>query len=246
VRACRRLYETCRAYGVPLVSGKDSMKNEAVLGGVKICVPPTLLVSALGQIDDVRGAVTLDFKMPGDLLYVAGTTGGETGGSEYLRLLGERDGLEPEDGGPAPYVGTAVPDLDPEATLPLYRAFHDAIRAGIVRSASAPALGGLGAALARACLAGRLGAELELAACPGAAEIEDDVALFAETGGRLLFTVAPADAKALEALFDGLPLGRVGTVREQPTLTVRRAGSEILATDVDALLESYQEGLAHA
>ena len=64
VRACRGLYATCRAYGVPLISGKDSMKNDAVMGGVKISVPPTLLVSAIGQIDDVQKAVTLDFKRP--------------------------------------------------------------------------------------------------------------------------------------------------------------------------------------
>jgi phosphoribosylformylglycinamidine synthase len=246
VRACRRLYETCRAYGVPLVSGKDSMKNEAVLGGVKICVPPTLLVSALGQIDDVHDAITLDLKAAGDLLYVAGTTGGETGGSEYLRLLGEREGREPADGGPAPYVGTTPPELDPEATLPLYRAFHEAVRAGIVRSAAAPALGGLGVALARACLAGRLGAELDLAACPGAGELEDDLALFAESNGRLLFTVAAADAETLEILFAGLPLGRVGTVRDDATLIVRRGDREVLATGLDALLESFQGGLAHA
>ncbi len=49
VRACRGLYEVCRAYGVPLISGKDSMKNESRMGGAKIGVPPTLLLSALGR-----------------------------------------------------------------------------------------------------------------------------------------------------------------------------------------------------
>ncbi|MEZ5332148.1 MAG: AIR synthase-related protein [Thermoanaerobaculia bacterium] len=246
VRACRRLYATCRAYGVPLVSGKDSMKNEAVLGGVKICVPPTLLVSALGQIDDVRDAITLDLKSPGDVLYLAGTSDSHTGGSEYYRLLGERDGREPEGGGPAPYVGTRPPELDPSATLPLYRAFHAAVRAGLVRSASAPALGGLGVSLARTCLAGRLGATIDLAACPGAARLEDDVALFAESNGRLLFSVAAQDATALEELFDGLPLGRVGTVRAEPTLAIHRGDREVLTVGLDALLESFKGGLAHA
>ncbi|MGB5549004.1 MAG: AIR synthase-related protein, partial [Thermoanaerobaculia bacterium] len=69
VRACRGLHEVCLAYGVPLISGKDSMKNESTMGGVKISVPPTLLLSAIGQIDDVREALTLDFKQPGDLVY---------------------------------------------------------------------------------------------------------------------------------------------------------------------------------
>ncbi len=64
VRACRGLHEVCLAYGVPLISGKDSMKNESTMGGVKISVPPTLLLSAIGQIDDVREALTLDLKQP--------------------------------------------------------------------------------------------------------------------------------------------------------------------------------------
>ena len=41
------------------------------MGGVRISVPPTLLVSAIGQIDDVRDAVTLDLKAPGDVVFLA-------------------------------------------------------------------------------------------------------------------------------------------------------------------------------
>ncbi len=68
------------------------MKNEAILGGVKIAVPPTLLLSAIGQIDDVRRALTLELREAGDELYALGETGEHTGASEYLRYLGERDG----------------------------------------------------------------------------------------------------------------------------------------------------------
>jgi phosphoribosylformylglycinamidine (FGAM) synthase-like enzyme len=46
VRANQALYDVCVAYGVPLISGKDSMKNDSVRGGRKISIPPTLLVSA--------------------------------------------------------------------------------------------------------------------------------------------------------------------------------------------------------
>lgn len=123
VRACRGLYDACRAYGVPLISGKDSMKNDAVMGGVKISVPPTLLVSAIGQIDDVRRAVTLDFKQAGEMIFVLGETGAHTGGSEYFRYLGERAGMTAADGGPAPYVGNRAPTLDTERLFKLYRLF---------------------------------------------------------------------------------------------------------------------------
>jgi len=92
VRACRGLDELARTYGTPLVSGKDSMKNDSTMGGVTISIPPTLLVSAIGRIDDVASAVTLDVKEEGDAVFVLGTTRDETGGSEYFRWRGEREG----------------------------------------------------------------------------------------------------------------------------------------------------------
>ena len=109
VRACRGLYEATRAYGTPLISGKDSMKNEAVMEGVKISVPPTLLVSAIGQIDDVRGAITLEPRAAGDVVFLLGVTRDETGASEYFRWLGELHGRSAPLGSPRPYVGNKVP-----------------------------------------------------------------------------------------------------------------------------------------
>ena len=246
VRACRGLYRTCRAYGVPLISGKDSMKNESTMGGVKICVPPTLLVSAIGQIDDARRAVTLDFKQAGDLLFVLGETGEHGGGSEYYRYLGDRDGLAAEPGRPAGYVGHRPPTLDPGRTLPVYRALEAATRAGLVRSASTPARGGLAVCLARAALAGGLGASLDLDACPGAAGLSPDLALFGESNGRFLVTVAASDEAAFGELFAGLPCAAVGTVTAAPRLLVHDGGEALIDADLDSLRRRFKEGLARA
>ena len=65
VRACRGLAEACLAYSLPLISGKDSMKNDAFAGGRKISIRPTLLISLAGIIEDVRRAVSTDFKAAG-------------------------------------------------------------------------------------------------------------------------------------------------------------------------------------
>ena len=123
------------------------MKNEAVMQGVKIGVPPTLLISALGQIDDVRRAITLEPRAAGDAVFLLGVTRDETGASEYFRWLGERDGRRARLGSPRPYVGNQVPRLELEATLPLYRRLATAIQQGWVRSAATPAKGGLALAL---------------------------------------------------------------------------------------------------
>ena len=41
VRSAKALAELCEAYGVPCISGKDSMKNDSAMGGVKISVRST-------------------------------------------------------------------------------------------------------------------------------------------------------------------------------------------------------------
>ncbi len=246
VRACRGLAETCVAYGVPLISGKDSMKNESTLGGVKISVPPTLLVSAIGQIDDVRTAITLDWKAAGEVLFLIGETGEHLGGSEYYRYLGSLAGGSAELGAPAPFVGGRPPAVDSAANLDLYRRFERAVRAGLVRSAATPAKGGLALALARSALASTLGAEIELDACPGAAALDDDLALFSESNGRLLVGVAPADADALRDLFEDRPCARIGVVTGTDRLVVRRGGAPCLSLTVGELAASFKKGLADA
>ncbi|MCP4914050.1 MAG: phosphoribosylformylglycinamidine synthase [Oligoflexia bacterium] len=53
VETCESLYDLCLEYGVPLVSGKDSMKNDYrgknKNGDVKISIKPTLLVTLMSK-----------------------------------------------------------------------------------------------------------------------------------------------------------------------------------------------------
>jgi phosphoribosylformylglycinamidine synthase len=245
VRACRGLYETARTYGTPLISGKDSMKNDSTMGGVKISVPPTLLVSAIGQIDDVRRAVTLEPLAAGDLIYLVGRTRDETGGSEYFRWLGEERGVETPAGAPRAYVGNHVPLLDAESALLLYRAVDTAQREGLIRSATTPAKGGWAVAWARSAIAGRLGLSIDLDA---ADELHDslplDRFLFSESNARFLLTVSESDADRFEERFRGLPCRRVGRVTDQPRLRVRAAGSWRVDLDVGWLATAFKERLS--
>jgi phosphoribosylformylglycinamidine synthase len=245
VRACRGLYDLTRAYRTPLVSGKDSMKNDSTMGGVRISVPPTLLVSAIGQIDDATQAVTLDFKAAGDPVYLLGTTRNESGGSEYFRLRGALDGLTTKLGDPAPYVGNRVPQVDEAETLPLYRALERAMRRGLVRSAATPAKGGLALALARSAMAGESGVDVDLDLASDLAALPADIALFSESNGRFVVTVAASDSAAFEALFDGLACRRIGDVTAAKTLRVTHKGARRVEVAIDALKAAYKETLAH-
>ena len=73
VRANRALDDVCRAYNLPCISEKHSMKNDATLHGEKISIPPTILFSLIGNHSDVRKAVSSDFKsVASDRVYLCG------------------------------------------------------------------------------------------------------------------------------------------------------------------------------
>jgi len=68
VRACEACYDAAKAYGIPFISGKDSLHNQFTNSetGEVIRIPNTLLISAIGVIDDVHRCVTMDFKAAGN------------------------------------------------------------------------------------------------------------------------------------------------------------------------------------
>jgi phosphoribosylformylglycinamidine synthase len=82
VRACIALYDYATAYGIPFISGKDSLKNDYVVGDERHSILPTLLITLVGKMDDVRKAVTPEFKNAGDYIYILGKTRDELGASE--------------------------------------------------------------------------------------------------------------------------------------------------------------------
>jgi phosphoribosylformylglycinamidine synthase len=174
VRACRGLREACLAYGLPLVSGKDSMKNDARAGGRRISVRPTLLVTLMGAINDVRKALSTDFMDPGDLVYVLGDTNGELGCTMFERVLANIGSsattlnatrLSPD--ATSLSLGEA-PDVDLARAEKLYRGVARAISGRILRSCHDCSDGGLVVALAESCLGGRVGLKAALDGLPGA------------------------------------------------------------------------------
>ena len=227
VRANQALAHYCLAYGVPCVSGKDSMKNDYSVGGVKISVPPTVLFSLVGVVEDVRTCVSSDFKQPGDLIYLLGVTRSELGGSELADELGVSQGL--------------IPQVDALANRLRYHTLHAAIRSGLVRAAHDLSDGGLGAALAEMAIGGRLGARIDLAHVPSCPhDLPVTTLLYSESAGRLLVCVGPDQAPEFEALFAGQTLARIGHVDQNPTLRITNADAPVLAASVERLATAWK------
>ena len=231
VRCAQGCRDAALAYRAPFISGKDSLNNFYVdPEGKRHSVPGTLLITGLGIVPDISRTVTVDLKTPGSWIYVVGETRAELGGSHYLQILrGARPGAE------------RVPQSVPGA-LDRLRALHRAIASGCVQACHDLSEGGLGVALAEMCLAGRLGAEVDLrkVPCPEA-DIEDDVLLFSESLCRFLAEVRPEDAPAFEAMLEGHPFARIGQVTADGLLrVVGRDGQESIRLSVEELERAWR------
>ncbi len=230
VRANKALYDYCVAFGVPLISGKDSMKNDYQIGDTKISIPPTVLFSVIGKIEDARKAVSMDVKRPGDLVYLLGDTYDELGGSEYYAEQGE--------------LGSKVPQVDAETALLRYRTLYQAQQQGVIASCHDLSDGGLGVALAEKAFAGGYGMCVALADVATDAEMRDDKILFSESQSRLLVTVKPADQAGFESLFRGQSCRLLGKVVAEPLLSITgQAGDSVINAPIDQLKEAWQAPL---
>ena len=233
VRANKALYDYCTVFSMPLISGKDSMKNDFYDGTTKISIPPTLLFSVIGKMEDARLAVTMDVKRPGDAVYLLGTTANELGGSEYLAQKG--------------FIGNNVPKVDAQAALSTYRAYGNALNAGLVASCHDLSDGGLAVAAAESAFAGGFGISIDLGKVAyrgDAAGRSDAVLLFSESASRLLVTVRADKAVAFEEAMSGTVFARIGEVTDEGRLSVQGSGgNEVVNAGLGELKTAWQTPL---
>ena len=231
VRAALACYDTATVLGTPFISGKDSLNNEFRPAGAEpISIPPSLLISALGQIEDVSRAITMDLKEPGNLLYLVGVTKNELGGSHFALV----EGLD----------GGQVPTVDAAVARQTFAALHRAIHAGLVRACHDLSEGGLATAAAEMAFAGGLGARVNLDQLASAADATGvAVRLFSESNTRLLCEVRPPAAEAFEAALAGVPVARIGEVTSTGALEILSGQHPCVTARLDDLKKAWQEPL---
>ncbi len=227
VRACIALYDCATSYGIPLISGKDSMKNDYYDGENKYSIPPTLLVTVVGKIDDVKKAVSSSFKKPGDIIYVLGTTREEMGGSDFYRLFGG--------------VGNNPPQVRSDENIPLYKKLSSAIEDGLVASVHDVSDGGLAVCFAECAVGSGLGASLDLAKIKATTRNEKAL-LFSESAGRFVVSVSPENVEKFGFIMKSLPVTNAGRVRGDRRLIIKREEKMIINEEVENLREAFNKG----
>ena len=229
VRSNKALYQFTKAFKVPCISGKDSMKNDSVRGGKKISVPPTLLFSTIAKMDDISQAVTLEAKMPGDLVYVLGETKKELGGSEYLAMLGQ--------------LGNEVPKVQNDDAITLYQKVSKLIGENLCHSVHTPALGGLGVGFAKIAIGGRLGLMLDLTTLEDVKKLTCEELLFSESNCRFVITIPDSFQDRVEEILKESPYKFVGKVTTDPFLTIQFRDNKNLKVPLEELVAAYTQTL---
>jgi phosphoribosylformylglycinamidine synthase len=224
IRMCQALYDMAVYFNIPFTSGKDSMKNDFKSGGVKLSIPPTVLISAAAAIEDVRNAVPSYFNKAGDAIYLLGATRGELGCSEFHKMLG--------------ISGGKVPKVNMEQAKNLYLRVMEANEQKIIESCHDISDGGLAAAIAECLFGEHAGASIELKASDGldACEI-----LFSESHSRFVVSIRPEKRDKFEKIMGGYA-SIIGVVTKKPELTISLSGQTLAAVNTSELLKSWTKG----
>ena len=229
VRASFGCYDIAKAYGVPFISGKDSLNNEYSVHGESISIPGTLLISAISVMEDIAKAVTMDLKEEGNLIYVIGWTKDEMGGSHY-NLINN-------------CIGNNAPIVDAKTGLKIFNRMAEAAGRGLLRACHDLSEGGIAVALAEMAFSGGFGADAELGNIPCDVK-KDNVILFSESNTRFIVEVRKAHKKAFEDLMKGIPTGLIGEVSGKKDLRIYGVkGKKIIEAGIAELKEAWQKPL---
>jgi phosphoribosylformylglycinamidine synthase len=233
VRAALACHDVAIALGTPFISGKDSLNNEFSYADEKtgerrtIAIPPSLLISALGQIDDVGQCVTMDLKQPGNVLYLVGETRDELGGSHFALVNHLQGGY--------------VPTVDPERARTTFAAMHRAISRGLVRACHDLSEGGLAAAAAEMAFAGGLGARIDLVALDAdKAASEPAILLFSESNTRFLCEVPNEQSREFQSVMENVAHAKIGEVTADSRLLMTSGERALVDVEVAKLKDAWQ------
>ncbi|MHC5157014.1 MAG: phosphoribosylformylglycinamidine synthase subunit PurL [Planctomycetota bacterium] len=232
VRASQACYDGAMGFGTPFISGKDSLNNEFVCDdGTRIAIPYTLLISAIGIVDDINQCVTMDVKGAGNLIFAVGLTKNELGGSHYYKVNGE--------------LGANVPTTDLKVAAETAKRLHQAMKHGLIRSCHDCSEGGLATALAEMAFAGGYGIEADLRGLPVSDDcVKTEAMLFSESNSRYLVEVQPENFDAFAKLMLNTPFGQVGEVISDKKLVVcDKSQKTVIDADLESLKNAWQQPL---
>ncbi len=194
-RAVEGLADACLELGIPVTGGNVSFYNQT--GDVPI--HPTPVVAVMGVIDHVDRRLPSGWQDEGENLYLLGVTRDKLDGSAWAGVVHD-------------HLGGVPPQVDLAAEKNLAGLMAAAAEEGLVTSAHDLSDGGLITTLAEGVLRFGVGARVWLTELMERDGIDATAALFAESGARMLVSVAREDDVKFRGLCEGrlVPVTRIG------------------------------------
>ncbi|MEW6556440.1 MAG: phosphoribosylformylglycinamidine synthase subunit PurL [Elusimicrobiota bacterium] len=220
VRACEACYNIAKGFGIPFISGKDSLNNKYIVVNQKskiknqksVSIPPTLLISAISVVKDVRNCITMDLKKAGNPIYIVGITKNEF-----------------------------PPTVEPKTAKKQMCALQKAIENNCVASCHDCSDGGIGVCISEMCFSGELGAEINLSKVPYQ---PNHLILFSETNSRFIVEVKKEKEQEFSKILSGNTFAKIGTVTEAKRLIVTGStGKKTIDADIFELKKCWQKTL---
>lgn len=236
VEACRACHDMAVAFNTPFVSGKDSLNNVFSFTDEdgqhhELSIPPTLLTTALGQVDDIRSTMSPDLKTAGNRIAIIGMTRDELAGSQLELLCGLTQGSSPQ--------------INVESCQATWSAVAMAIRSHCIASCHDISDGGLLAAVAEMAIGGKTGLRIDLKAIPSEITPEsqtcDLIHAFSETPGRFICEVPMSCTKRFESIVGKLTWAWIGEVLDKPLLEIHDIVGQDTHVSVDTLSQAWRQ-----
>ncbi|GHT59091.1 phosphoribosylformylglycinamidine synthase subunit PurL [Endomicrobiia bacterium] len=229
VRAANACYDMSKAFGVPFISGKDSLNNEYSIGGKKYSIPPALLISTIGVIENVANTVTMPLKNKGNKIFVLGITRNEFGGSVLAKIKNIKTGV--------------VPDVYPEESKVLMKKIYQAINKNFVESCHDCSEGGIAIAISEMAFASGKGVNINIDAVE--VEIKNPLTvaeiLFSESNGRFIVEVKPENEATFMEILNGSVFAEVGYVSDETKIVFESKKTKIMVQEqLEVLLNAWQ------
>ena len=234
VRAAIGCHDVSVQFKTPFISGKDSLNNEFSYDNSSgqretISIPSTLLISAMGQVEDVRQCVSMDLKAAGNVIFIVGETGNHFGGSHFNLVNDLQAG--------------AVPTVDANTNRQLYLALHEAIKQGLVRSCHDCSEGGIAVAAAEMAFAGGLGMELDISAICEDSNLSAAQVVFSESNGRLICEVSEDNVAEFSNALVDFRTYQLGRVIAGSDFVVQNSDQPVIQTSISTLKQAWQQPL---
>jgi len=211
------LFDYSTFFNIPVISGKDSMKNDFYSEGKKISVPHTILYSTVCYIEDIRLCITSDFKNEGDLIYLIGKTFDELGESEFYNMQNVKD--------------KNVPKVRKNIAKNTYKLMNSAQKQNLIKSSHHISDGGLIVSVIESCFGTQFGCLLNI-------KKDINISLFSESNSRFVISINKKDKVQFEQLL-GKYCEFIGIVDNSKKITVNHKKKTIIDLQIDELYDLW-------